>query len=174
MATLKNPVTSTDHTQGPDDATITLVEYGDYECPFCGMAHGMMARVLEQFESRLKFIFRNFPLTEIHPHAEMAAEAAEFAAAHNCFWQMHDLIYENQRNLSVPLLLSLGESLELPIADLELAIVKKTYDSKIRADFMSGVHSGVNGTPTFFINGERFNGPYTELEHVLKSTITPV
>ena len=171
MTTLKVPVTLNDHVLGPDSATITLVEYGDYECPYCGEAKTIMQRVLDQFGSQIRFIFRNFPLAEIHPHAEIAAEAAECAASYNLFWEMHDLLYENQRSLSIPLLLKLGEALRLPIAELEQGIIEKAYAPKIREDFMSGIRSGVNGTPTFFINGERYNGPYTELPQVIAATL---
>jgi protein-disulfide isomerase len=171
MVLLKVPVTLNDHILGSDSAIITLVEYGDYECPYCGMAHTIMKRVHAQFKSQIRFIFRNFPLTTVHPHAEIAAEAAEFAASHDRFWQMHDLIYENQSNLSIPLLLTLGETLKLPIAELEYAIMQKAYATKIQEDFASGVRSGVNGTPTFFINGERYNGPYTDLERFIKAAL---
>src|SRR5208282_6417161 len=99
MATLKMPVTTEDHVQGPEDAEVTLVEYGDYECPHCGRAHPIVQRVQEHFGKRVRFVFRNFPLSEMHPHAEAAAEAAEFAGAHGKFWQMHDRLFENQVRL---------------------------------------------------------------------------
>jgi protein-disulfide isomerase len=100
MAKLRTPVTSRDHIQGLEDAPLTLVEYGDYECPSCGSAYPIVKRVQEQFGRRLRFIFRNFPLSEIHPHAESAAETAEFAAAQQRFWEMHDLLFENQEQMS--------------------------------------------------------------------------
>ena len=160
MTILKIPVTKDDHIQGNNEDLVTLVEYGDYECPFCRRAHSIIKAVQKHFGKNLRFVFRNFPLAEMHPHAEMAAEAAEFGATENLFWPMHDLIYDNQENLGLPLLLELGLALKLPVQDLELAIVNRVFEPKIQSDFMGGVRSGVNGTPTFFINGQRFNGPH--------------
>ena len=111
MATLKVPVSSEDHIQGDEDAPVTLVEYGDYECPFCGRAYAVIKSLQDHFGEQLRFVFRNFPLKEIHPHAESAAEAAEFAGANGRFWEMHDGIYENQAELSMPMLLELAERL---------------------------------------------------------------
>jgi protein-disulfide isomerase len=167
MASLKDPVTEKDHIQGSDDAMITLVEYGDYECPHCGMAHPIVKKLQKHFGERLRFVFRNFPLTEIHPLAEPAAEAAEFANDSGKFWEMHDLIFENQPSLSIPFLRGLADTLELSTEDLEVAIANRTYAPKIKKDFMGGVRSGVNGTPTFFINDQRFNGPPTYEELLL-------
>ena len=100
MATLKIPVNTEDHIQGNSHAIITLVEYGDYECPYCGMAYPVVKQLQKHFDKQLRFVFRNFPLTEAHPYAQIAAETAEFAASHNRFWEMHDLLYENQSSLS--------------------------------------------------------------------------
>jgi len=160
MATLKDPVTADDHIQGDESANATLVEYGDYECPYCGLFHHVRKRLQTHFGKQLRFVFRNFPLSEVHPHAELAAVTAEFAADHKHFWEMHDLIYENQQSLSNSFLLGLAETLGLSMSELEKAIENETYVSKIRKDFMSGVKSGVNGTPTLFINGQRYNGPF--------------
>lgn len=160
MATLKVPVTKEDHIQGNESAPITLLEYGDYECPACGAAYPLIKLVQKNFEDNLRFVFRNFPLTEIHPHAEIAAETAEFGAAHNKFWELHDLIYENQVSLTVVNLFELVESLKLPSAELDAALKEGTYQMKIKRDFLSGVRSGVNGTPTFYINGARYDGPF--------------
>ncbi|HEX6467050.1 MAG TPA: thioredoxin domain-containing protein, partial [Terriglobales bacterium] len=121
MAILKVPVTSADHIQGEEDAPVTLVEYGDYECPHCGRAYGIIKRVQKHFGRRLRFVFRNFPLNESHPNAENAAESSEFAAAHGRFWEMHDLLYENQEQLSLPALLELAESLGLSGKELHNA-----------------------------------------------------
>lgn len=159
MATLKVPVTSADHIQGNKDAKLVLVEYGDYECPGCGQAFPMVKRIQQHFGDKLKFVFRNFPLTEIHPHAEVAAETAEFAAAQQQFWEMHDLIYTYQQQLSIPMLIELVETLKLSAPDFKKALELGTYKKKIKDDFLGGVHSGVNGTPTFFINGVRYDGP---------------
>src|SRR5208282_3973771 len=108
MATLKVPVSPEDHAQGHDDAPVTLVEYGDYECPHCGRAYPIVQRVQKHFGEKLRFVFRNFPLSEMHPHAEAAAETAEFAGAHGKFWEMHDLLFENQARLGGSLFLELA------------------------------------------------------------------
>lgn len=173
MSILKVPVTPEDPIQGHEDALITLVEYGDYECPYCGMAYPVIKKIQKHFKDQLRFVFRNFPLTEIHPHAEMAAEAAEFADQYDRFWEMHDLIYENQSNLSKPFLLELGERLRLSVPELESAIDRHLFQDKIRKDFLGGVRSGVNGTPTFFINDHRYDGSfeYNELVAALESVL---
>jgi protein-disulfide isomerase len=160
MAKLRTAITAEDHIQGPEDAEVTLVEYGDYECPHCGRAYPIIKRVQKNFGQRLRFVFRHFPLSEMHPHAESAAEAAEFAGAQGKFWEMHDLLFENQERLSEPLYLELAEELSLPTEELRQALEEGKYKARVRADFNSGVRSGVNGTPTFFINGERHDGPF--------------
>src|SRR4029077_20977753 len=114
MAKLKTTVTPEDHIQGPEDAEVILVEYGDYECPHCGRAYPIIKRVQKHFGKRLRFVFRNFPLSEMHAHAESAAEAAEFAGAHGKFWEIHALLFENQERLGEPLYLRLAEGLKLP------------------------------------------------------------
>lgn len=170
---LKVPVTANDHIQGEMNDPITLVQYGDYECPYCGRAYPIIKRVQKHFGKQLKFVFRNFPLTEMHPHAEIAAETAEFAASHGRFWEMHDLIYENQKTLSLELLLELVENLGLSPIDLKNVLEKRTFEPKIRNDFMGGVRSGVNGTPTFFINDYRHNGSfeYQDLISAIEGTV---
>jgi protein-disulfide isomerase len=157
---LKVPITAEDHAQGPESADVTLVEYGDYECPHCGRAYPIVQQVQKQFGKRLRFVFRNFPLREMHPHAEAAAEAAEFAAAQGKFWEMHDRLFENQERLGDPLFLELGEELKLPTTALLRALEQRTFEARVRADFTGGVRSGVNGTPTFFINGHRHDGSF--------------
>ena len=116
MAMLKVPVTSEDHAQGPESAEVTLVEYGDYECPHCGRAYPIVKQVQKHFGKRLRFVFRNFPLGEMHPHAESAAETAESAGAQGKFWEMHDLLFENQDRLGGSLYLELAQQLELSAA----------------------------------------------------------
>src|SRR6266849_10575619 len=155
MAKLRTAVTPEDHIQGPEDAEAILVEYGDYECPHCGGAYPIVKRVQKHFGKGIVFVFRNFPLSETHPHAESAAEAADIAGAHGKFWEMHDLLFENQERLSEPLYLELAEELSLPPEALRQALEEGIYQARVRADFSSGVRSGVNGTPTVFINGER-------------------
>ena len=155
---LKNPVTDRDHIQGNANAPVVLVEYGDYQCPHCGHAHPIVRRVQKHFGKRLAFVFRNFPLNEIHPEAEDAAETAEFAGANQKFWDMHDAIFENQSQLGLPLFLALGEKLGLDPAALQQALESGEFTPRVKEDFMGGVRSGVNGTPTFFINGQRHDG----------------
>ncbi len=160
MTTLKVPVTPNDHIQGDKSAPVIVVEYGDYECPYCGYAYAIVKKVQKHFGEKLGFVFRNFPLTTAHPHAELAAETAEFAADHKKFWEMHDLLYENQTDLNLALMLELTKNLGLPISQLEEAFESRKYETKIRNDFLGGVRSGVNGTPTIFINGQRHNGSF--------------
>jgi protein-disulfide isomerase len=160
MAVLKVPVTQRDHILGPENAAVTLVEYGDYECPHCAAAHPIVSAVRDHFAKELRFVFRHFPLQQIHPNAQIAAESAEFAGAHDRFWEMHDGIYENQEQLGLPLLLALVAALGLSESDLREALEEGLYEPKVRADFTGGLRSGVNGTPTFFINGERHDGSY--------------
>ena len=160
MAELKVPVSASDHIQGEESAAITLVEYGDYECPHCGAAYPIVKEVQERFGKKLRFVFRNFPLVQVHPHAQSAAETAEFAAAHGKFWEMHDAIFENQRRLSVDFFIELGVELGLKGPALSKALKSEQYAEKVRTDFMGGVRSGVNGTPTFFINNHRHDAPF--------------
>jgi protein-disulfide isomerase len=160
MATLNTQVTSEDHFQGAENGAATLVEYGDYECSHCGQAYGIVKRVQKHFGKTLRFAFRNFPLNQVHAHAESAAETAEFAGARGKFWEMHDGLFENQERLGGPFYLELAQELSLSTAELRQALEEGKYKDRVRADFNSGVRSGVNGTPTFFINGERHDGPF--------------
>jgi protein-disulfide isomerase len=160
MSTLKIPVGPADHIQGEENAPCTLVEYGDFQCPYCGAAYPIVKRVQKHFGNKLRLVFRNFPLVEMHPQAEFAAESAEFFAANGKFWEAHDLLYENQKRLGGEFYAELARVLKLPSADLTAALEKRTYAAKVRADFSGGVRSGVNGTPTFFINGQRHDASY--------------
>jgi protein-disulfide isomerase len=171
MARLTVPVTQKDHILGPADAPITLVEYGDYQCPFCRVAHAVVQGVLSRFGNQIRFVFRNFPLTNVHPEAETAAEAAEFAADHGKFWEMHHLLFENQPMLSLALILELAATLQLPVEEIQKALQTEVYRQKVKNDFLGGVHSGVNGTPTFFINNERVNVSYTDLPTVIEALL---
>ncbi len=157
---LKPPVSEQDHAQGSASAKVTLVEYGDYECPHCGTAYPIVKRLQKHFGKNLRFVFRNFPLSEMHPDAESAAETAEFAGAHEKFWEMHDALFENQDNLGEELYDQLADQLGLSAADLLKALEEGTYRDHVRADFSGGVRSGVNGTPTFFINGTRHDDSF--------------
>ena len=160
MATLKVPVNASDHVLGDADAPVTLVEYGDYQCPHCAAAHPVVAQVRQHFGKQLLFVYRHFPLSEIHPMAMSAAETAEFAGARGRFWQMHDGLFENQDRLGLPLYVALAEALGLSAAGLQAALASGEHVRKIQADFNGGVRSGVNGTPAFFINGQRHDGSY--------------
>jgi protein-disulfide isomerase len=160
MTRLSVAVSAEDHRQGASDAPCTLVEYGDYQCPSCGHAYPIIKRLQKHFGKRLSFVFRNFPLTQLHPYAEPAAETAEFAGSHGKFWEMHDLLYENQDRLDDALLVELAHQLHLDHAKLLEALESKQFEPRVRADFSSGVRSGVNGTPSFFLNGQRHDGPY--------------
>jgi protein-disulfide isomerase len=160
MATLKIPVGVHDHVQGPADAVVTLVEYGDFECPYCGEAYPIVKQVQEHFGNRLRFVFRNFPLGELHPHAVIAAQVAEFAAANDKFWPMHDRLFENQKHMNRDLFARLARELELSPDSLAHALEEQTFAQRVRDDFSGGVRSGVNGTPTFFINGQRHDDSY--------------
>jgi protein-disulfide isomerase len=157
---LKIPVSEKDHVQGEASAPIVLVEYGDYECPHCGHAYPIIKRVQKHFGEKLAFVYRNFPLNEIHPNAQAAAETAEFAADGGKFWEMHDAIFENQRSLDLQLLLALAVQMDLSEEELERALGGEKYRQHVKSDFIGGVRSGVNGTPTFFINGERHDGAF--------------
>ncbi len=160
MSALSIPVSAEDHIQGNPTAECTLVEYGDYQCPFCGQAYPIVKKLQKRLGKRLSFVFRNFPLTQLHPWAEPAAEVAEFAAANGKFWQMHDLLFENQAHFSNALFVELSEDLDLLPSQLQTAVSEGTYRPRVRADFSGGVRSGVNGTPTFFINGHRHDGSF--------------
>jgi protein-disulfide isomerase len=170
---LRIPVTSADHVQGDENASCVLVEYGDYECPHCGAAYAVIKKLQKRFGHGLRFVFRNFPLTNIHPMAQAAAETAEFAGDKDHFWQMHDKIFENQDQLGPPLLAALVKELGLSVNDWERSLEEGTYRSRVQSDFAGGVRSGVNGTPTFFINGVRYNGSneYEELAAAIKATL---
>lgn len=160
MAKLKVPVGPADHAQGPADAPVTLVEYGDYECSHCGHAYKIVKALQKRFGSQLRFVFRNFPLREIHAHAEAAAEAAEFAGKQGKFWEMHDLIFENQQDLSDALLSDLAKRLKLDARALARSLDIGEFAERVTTDFAGGVRSGVNGTPTFFINGQRHDADF--------------
>ena len=152
------PLGSRDHILGPIDAPITLVEYGDYECPACGTSHPLVKAILGRLGDRLCFGFRHFPLSNVHPHAERAAEAAEAAGAQGSFWEMHDILFENQDALDYDDIAEYAAVLGLNVSLLMKAVLAGVYAARIREDFNSGVRSGVNGTPSFFINGFRYDG----------------
>jgi protein-disulfide isomerase len=166
IKSLTLPDPERDHIHGSADGSIKLLEYGDYECPFCADAQLIVKEIQQRLGDALLFAFRNFPLTNIHPHAEHAAEAAEAAGAQGNFWGMHDILFENQTALEDEDLETYAAGLGLDETRLVREIASSVYAPRIRDDFKSGVRGGVNGTPTFFINGERYDGK-VDLEHLL-------
>jgi protein-disulfide isomerase len=160
MSGLTPPVGARDHARGSATAPVTLVEYGDYECPHCGVVYPIVQALARHFGHRLRFVFRNFPLTQVHPHAQHAAEAAEAAGQAGKYWEMHDKIFEHQAAMTDRDLVHYGQQVGVEPSVIEDALAAQTYKARVREDFMSGVRSGVNGTPTFFINGEKYEGAY--------------
>jgi len=157
MTMLQLAVSDSDHIEGNVDAPVTLVEYGDYECPHCGHAAPIVKRIQATMGLQLRFVFRNFPLTQVHPNADAAAQAAEAAAVQGKFVEMHDMLFANQDRLAPDDLLRYAEKVGLDIQRFVSAMEAGDYAGRVRDDFMSGVRSGVNGTPTFFVNGQRYD-----------------
>jgi protein-disulfide isomerase len=156
-----NPsVSDRDHIEGPAKAPVTLVEYGDYECPHCGHAYPIVEELRRRFAKQMRFVFRNFPLSDMHPHAESAAEAAEAAGDQNRFWEMHHALFTHQNALDKSHLLKYAGELRIDAERFAEALAAQTFRQRVRDDFMSGARSGVNGTPTFFVNGARYDGSY--------------
>jgi len=153
------PNAKRDHIQGPIDAPLALVEYGDYECPYCGEAYPIVKAVQARLGDRMCFVFRNFPLVNSHPHAQHAAEAAEAAGVRGKFWEMHDVLYENQHALDDEDIAQYAVALGLDARRLINEVLNGAHTARVREDFRSGARGGVNGTPTFFINGVRYEGP---------------
>jgi protein-disulfide isomerase len=165
------PVNESDHAKGPADAVLELVEYGDYECPYCGQAFGIVSRLLETFGEDLRYVFRNFPIPELHPRALDAAKAAEAAALQRRFWPMHKAIYENQNSLDQDSLLGFAEEIGLNLNQFERAMKSPTVMRHIDADINGANQSGVTSTPAFFINGRKYEGDwsYESLHDVLEA-----
>ena len=173
MAKLKQPVSENDHQTGNLKARITMVEYGDYQCSYCGHAHPLIKHLLKEKGDVVRFVFRNFPLQDIHPMAMSAALAAEAAALQGKFWEMHDLIYEHQDQLSNDFLLQLAIELGLNERKFASDWQSETIYSRVESDFETGVRSGVNGTPTFFVNGSRLNTYDETYESLLMAISIP-
>ena len=169
-ASLTLPVGQRDHRRGPETALVTVVEYGDYECPYCGKAYPIVKEIQRRLGDRLRFVFRNFPLTQSHPHAQHAAEAAEAAAVQGKFWEMHDYLFEHQRALDDAHLVQYAVALNLDKETFKREMTEHVHTNRVHEDFLSGVRSGVNGTPTFFINGVRHDDSY-ELETLLAAIV---
>jgi protein-disulfide isomerase len=174
------PVSERDHTQGPYTAApVTLVEYGDYECPYCGQAYPIIKNIQERFGVKLRFVFRNFPVTQVHPHAQHAAEAAESAGPQNKFWEMHDYLYEHQHELDDKHLRHYASAVGMDVTRFDDEMARHVHAGRVREDFMSGIRSGVNGTPTFYINGTRYDESWDEktlvaaIKHTLANSKHP-
>jgi protein-disulfide isomerase len=156
------PVNERDHIAGRRDAPVLLVEYGDFECPHCGRAYPVVEAARRQLGNEIGFVYRHFPLPEAHPHAVLAAEAAEAAGAQRKFWPMHHMLFEHQDALDQDDILDYADALDLDLTRFSRELADGTYAPKVREDFRTGVRSGVNGTPTFFINGVRFDGDWSD------------
>lgn len=168
---LRVAVSGDDHAQGNADAPVTLVEYGDFQCPHCAMAHPIVRQLQARMGDQLRFVFRNFPITQSHPQALHAAAAAECVAAlggPDAYWRMHGLIYEHAQESRTALsdrhLVQWAEECGVDGADVQRALEAGTYEAQVQSDFMGGVRSGVNGTPTFFVNGHRFDENWTDVD----------
>jgi protein-disulfide isomerase len=169
---LQPPVGEGDHILGPSDAPVTLVEYGDFECPHCGAAYPILQSILDDLGDRIRFVYRHFPLTRSHPHAGRAAEAAEAAAAQGKFWEMHHQLFEHQDALTDGDLIAYAEAIGLDVEAFREALEEGTYEPRVQADFRSGVRSGVNGTPTFFVNGDIYLGRWRDEATFRKTLMT--
>jgi len=158
MTQLILPINRRDHIKGPRNAPVTLVEYADYECPYCGQAYWFVKDLEQSLGDLLCLVFRNFPLINVHPHAEHAAEAAEASGAQGKFWEMHDCLFEHQQALHDRSLVEYAAEVDLDVPLFIREMTAHRYSDRVREDFLSGVRSGVNGTPAFFINGARYQG----------------
>jgi len=159
---LSIPVSPGDHSLGPAEAPATLVEYGDYECPYCGDAHSVIKSIIRAMGPALLFVFRNMPFNEVHPYAQFAAEAAEAAAAQGKFWEMHDAIYQHQSEFGSALVNKLARNLQLDMPRFDADKQARLFRTRVKNDFMGGMRSGVAATPAFFINGKRYVGSVDE------------
>lgn len=160
IAKLAEPISARDHIWGKINAPAILVEYGDYECPHCAQARIFVDQVLELLEDTICFVYRHFPLTTVHPHATLAAEASEAAAAQGKFWPMHECLFEHQQALGSQYLVSYAAMLGLNVPQFARDLAEHQHAARVRQDFLGGVRSGVNGTPTFFLNGARHDGAW--------------
>jgi Na+:H+ antiporter, NhaA family len=156
---LLTPPEAGDHVQGPEDAPVTLVEYGDYECPYCARAFPIIRRLRAEMPDKLRFVFRHFPLNSVHPHASVAAQAAEAAGAQGKFWDMHDLLFEHQEDLEASDLQRYAIRAGVEIYRFQADLSSERFARKVKRDYESGVASGVKGTPTLFVNGVKYAGP---------------
>lgn len=166
---LVRPVNVDDHVTGSCDAPVTLVEYGDFECPYCRMAESVVEAARDELGKRLRFVYRHFPLAEIHPHARLAAQAAEAASAQGRFWEMREILLEHQHALGMDDLVRYAHWLKLDTDRFTRELRAQIHARHVTDDFREGVRSGVNGTPTFFVNGERYDGSWTEPDTFIRA-----
>jgi protein-disulfide isomerase len=166
-------VTADDHVRGPADAPVTVFEYGDYECPYCRGAARDVNRMLEAYPGQVLFVFRNFPIVELHPHAEQAAEAAEAAAAQDRFWPMYDLLLRPSADLDLDSLLGYASQVGLELEKFRAEVTGRAHAAKIERDVQEGMRNGVNATPKFYVNGARIDGklPLEGLEDAIRAGI---
>ena len=176
MTQLRTNVTHTDHIFGNENAPLELVEYGDYECPHCGRAYPIVKDITRQMGDHLKFVFRNFPLSNVHPHAVSAAVATEAAALQGKYWEMHDIIFENQQTLEAAHLFLFAHKVGLDLERFKTDIQDPALNDKVEKDFYGGLRSGVNATPTFYINGQKYDGDWSghHLLNYLKSVLAEI
>jgi protein-disulfide isomerase len=160
LAHLLLPIRPSDHVHGSEDAADTLVEYGDYECPDCGRLFAILRDLQKDSASQLRIVFRHYPRSGIHRHAQQASEAAEAAGAQGKFWEMHTLLFERQQALQTKDLIRYAEELELDVERFRRELKSETYSERVRADFLAGVQNGVYGTPSLFLNGVRYDGEW--------------
>lgn len=169
---LKAPVTERDHIHGSLDAPAILVEYGDYQCPHCRLVYHNIKELQEQLGDRMSYVYRHMPISSVHPHAQLAAEAAEAAGAQGKFWEMHDMLYGHIQ-LDEDSILGYAEELDLDMERFRDDLINGVYEDRVQEDIDSGIRSGVNGTPTFFLNGERYDGPW-DLESLIELVEKPL
>ncbi len=167
-------LTADDHVLGPADAPVTVLEYGDYECPYCRGAARDVQRLLDRYPAAIRFVFRNFPVPQLHPHAEQAAEAAEAAGAQGKFWEMYELLLRPSSRLDLDSLLGYAERLGLDTGRFSNEVIGNVYAARIERDVREGVRNGVNATPKFYVNGERIDGkvPLDGLVDAVRAAVT--
>jgi protein-disulfide isomerase len=173
-------ITENDWIKGNKESSIILIEYSDFQCPACATYHPFVKQLSQEFESELLFVYRHFPLRNIHPNAELAGQATEAAGQQSKFWEMHDIIFENQRTWSVQkhsqakeTFITYAKQLNLDVEQFKIDIVSKKVEDKVNNDYQGGFLSGVNSTPTFFLNGEKIQNPrnYEEFRNIIKQAI---
>jgi protein-disulfide isomerase len=167
-------VTADDHVRGPAGAPVTVLEYGDYECPYCRGAARDVHRLLDLYPGMVRFVFRNFPIPQLHPHAEQAAEAAEAAASQGKFWETYELLLQPSSHLDTDSLVSYAELVGLDLARFRSDLAGHAYAARINHDVQEGIRNGVNATPKFYVNGERIDGkvPLEGLEDAVRAAVS--